>query len=235
MSVNKSFTKIPKKFQPKGMEIIYEDRDIIVIDKSAGLLTIGTDRERDKTAYALLTNYVKKGNPKSPNRIFIVHRLDRDTSGLLVFAKTPKAKNFLQENWAKFSKTYYAVANGLFEQKEGVIKSYLKENKAFRVYSTKDKGSGKLSETQYKVIKENINFSLLEITLLTGRKNQIRVHLSDINNPIVGDKVYGNQNKGANRLALHSAKMICIHPYTKKEISFDIGYPAGFKYFFKVK
>lgn len=232
MSDNKLFTKIPKKFQPHGMEIIFEDRDIIVINKSVGLLTIGTDREREKTAYALLTNYVKKGNSKSPNRIFIVHRLDRDTSGILIFAKTPQAKNFLQENWNQFSKTYYAVVNGVLEQKKGFIKSYLAENKVYRVYSTNDKNIGKLSETQYIVIKENIKFSLLEITLLTGRKNQIRVHLSDINHPIVGDKVYGKPDKIAKRLELHSSKMEFIHPFTKKEMSFDIGYPAAFKYFF---
>ncbi len=233
MSDSKFFVKVPKRFQPKGIEIVYEDRDIIVINKSYGLLTIATDREQDKTAYALLTNYVKKGNPKSRNRIFIVHRLDRDTSGLLVFAKTPVAKNFLQDNWSKFSKTYHAVVYGRMEKNDGVIKSYLIENKAYRVYSTNDKTKGKLSETKYLTIKRNTLYSLLEVKLLTGRKNQIRVHLADIGHPIIGDRVYGRIDKNVKRLALHSSQLSIIHPFSKKKLDFDIGYPLSFTDFFK--
>lgn len=218
-----------KKHQPKGLTILYEDNDIIVVDKINGLLTIGTEKEKEKTAYFLLTDYVKKGTERSKNRIFIVHRLDRDTSGLLVFAKNEKSKRYLQDNWQEFSKKYFAVVHGKLREKEGVITSYLFENKAFRVYSVNDPDKGKFSKTGYKVIKESDNYSLLEIELFTGRKNQIRVHLSENGNPVVGDKVYGNANKGAKRLALHSASLTITHPFTNKQMGFETGIPPYFK------
>jgi len=220
----------PKNFhQLNGLTIIYEDRDIIVINKAAGLLTMGTDREKQKTAHYLLNQYVKKGNERSKNRIYIVHRLDRDTSGLLVFAKSENAKHFLQENWKTFSKKYYAVVHGHPDENEDVITSYLMENKALRVYSTRDKENGKLAKTAYTVINESENFSLLELELLTGRKNQIRVHLYDIGHPVVGDKTYSDDAKEFKRLALHSAYLSIQHPVTKKEMVFTTGLPDYFK------
>jgi len=218
-----------KKHQPKGLTILYEDQDIIVVDKIHGLLTIGTDRERYSTAYYLLTEYVKKGNERSRNRVFIVHRLDRDTSGVLVFAKNEEAKLTMQEQWQDFQKKYYAVVYGLPEPNEGVISSYLMENKAFQVYSVKDAGKGKFSKTGYKVTRSNGRYSLLEIELFTGRKNQIRVHLSEQGHPVVGDKVYGRTEKGIKRLALHSASIKIIHPYTQKEMFFETEVPTYFK------
>lgn len=218
-----------KKHQPKGLTILYEDHDILVVDKINGLLTMGTDREKQKTAHFLLNDYVKKGNQRSPNRVFIVHRLDRDTSGILIFAKSETTKRYLQENWKEFSKTYFTVVYGKLQEKEGIITSYLLENKAFRVYSVKDADKGKFAKTGYKVIKESNKFSLLEINLFTGRKNQIRVHLSEKGHPILGDKVYGNEDKGAKRLALHSASLKITHPVTKKAMSFETGIPPFFK------
>jgi tRNA pseudouridine32 synthase/23S rRNA pseudouridine746 synthase/23S rRNA pseudouridine1911/1915/1917 synthase len=222
------FNVPPKKFQPTGISFIHEDKDIIVVDKINGLLTIGSDTERQKTAYFLLNNYVKKGNAKSKNRIFIVHRLDRDTSGVLVFAKNENAKQFLQENWQNFSKKYYAVVHGIFDEKEGVITSYLTENKAHIMYSTKDHENGKLSTTGYKVIKESSKYSLLEITLFTGRKNQIRVHLAEKGHPIVGDEVYGEKDKSVKRLALHSFLLIISQPFTKEKMTFETEIPPYF-------
>jgi tRNA pseudouridine32 synthase/23S rRNA pseudouridine746 synthase/23S rRNA pseudouridine1911/1915/1917 synthase len=223
------FKKPSKKHQPKGLSILYEDTDIIVVDKIDGLLTVGTDTERQKTAYFLLTDYVKKGNERSKKRIFIVHRLDRDTSGILVFAKNENAKRYLQDNWQDFNKIYYAVVHGTLQEKEGIITSYLTENSIHRMYSVSDPKKGKLSKTGYKVIKEANNFSMLEINLFTGRKNQIRVHLAEKGHPVLGDKIYGNSNKGIKRLMLHAASLSILHPYTKKELHFSTDIPAYFK------
>lgn len=224
-----SFKKPSKKHQPNGLSILYEDRDILVVDKIAGLLTIGTEREKQKTAHFLLNDYVKKGNARLRNRVFIVHRLDRDTSGILLFAKNENAKRYLQDHWKEFSKTYFTVVHGKLKDKEGVVTSYLMENKAFRVYSVNDSDKGKLSKTGYKVMKESDEYSLLEIQLFTGRKNQIRVHLSELGHPVAGDKIYGMADKGMKRLALHSASLTITHPFTHKEMSFTTEIPLYFK------
>jgi len=222
-------TPAQKKHQPNGLTILFEDRDIIVVNKINGLLTVGTDREQDKTAFALLNNYVRKGQARSKNRVYIVHRLDRDTSGVLVFAKTEKAKNYLQDKWAAFSKMYFAVVHGILEKKEDIITSYLLENKAHRMYSVNDPAKGKLSKTGYKVLKESKKFSLLEINLFTGRKNQIRVHFFERGHPVVGDKMYGKEGKGVKRLALHAASITITHPFTEKEMIFETPPPSYFK------
>lgn len=222
----------PKKYQPSGLTILYEDQEIIVADKAPGLLTIGTDREKERTAHFLLNDYVMKGNSRSKNRVFIVHRLDRETSGILVFAKNEQAKNFLQENWKDFGKTYLAIVHGKLKQKQGEISSHLMENKAFRVYSTKETNQGKLARTGFKVLKESTELSLLEIELFTGRKHQIRVHLSEKGHPVLGDKVYGSAEKGPQRLALHSFSLRIIHPFKKKEMTFKTEVPSYFDRFF---
>lgn len=224
----------PKKYQPKGLEIIFEDRDLIIVNKVNGLLTVSTDREKDKTAYALLNNYVRKGNQRSKNRVYIVHRLDRDTSGILVFAKSEKAKRYLQDNWESFDKKYFAVVYGKLREKEGIITSYLLENKAHRMYSTKEPDKGKLSKTGYKVLKESKTFSLLEISLLTGRKNQIRVHLAEKGYPVAGDKMYGKKGGGIKRLALHAASITISHPFNKKTMVFKTEAPLYFKTLMKM-
>lgn len=221
--------KSTSKHQPKGLSILHEDRDIIVVNKSAGLLTVSTDREKEKTAYFHLTDYIKKGNARSKNRIFIVHRLDRDTSGVLVFAKSEKAKRYLQDEWKTFEKTYLAVVHGILLKKEGIITSYLRENNLHRMYSVKDAEKGKLSKTEYNVVKESNKFSLLKINLLTGRKNQIRVHLSEKGHPVAGDKIYGNNDKRINKLALHAASLTISHPFSKKKMTFEAKLPLHFK------
>jgi RluA family pseudouridine synthase len=224
-----SFKKPSAKHQPKGLTIIYEDKHILVVDKAKGVLTIGTEKEKHKTAHALLNDWVKKGNERSKNRVFIVHRLDRETSGIMVFAKNESAKHFLQENWKDFTKKYYAVVTGTLKDKEGKIQSYLNENAAFRVFSVKDPAKGKLAVTAYKVVKETTRYSLLEIVLLTGRKHQIRVHFAEMNHPVAGDKIYGKEEKGTKRLALHSFSLTLRHPVTNKEIIFETELPPFFK------
>ncbi|PIQ49459.1 MAG: RNA pseudouridine synthase [Cytophagales bacterium CG12_big_fil_rev_8_21_14_0_65_40_12] len=230
MSEGQPNSKKPsKKHKPPGLKILHEDRDIIVVDKSEGLLTISNDKIKDKTAHYFLNNYVQKGNPKSRERIFIVHRLDRDTSGVLVFARNENAKAYLQEEWGQFKKKYYAVVLGKPPETEGEITSYLMENAMHRMYSVQDPNKGKFAKTGYKVLKTTGRFSLLEIELFTGRKNQIRVHMADIGCPIVGDKMYGKDPKAKGRLALHAATLTILHPYSKKEMTFETGFPNAFK------
>jgi RluA family pseudouridine synthase len=217
-----------KRHQPGGLDILYEDRDILVVDKPAGLLTVGTANNKTNTAYYKLTDYVRKGNWKSRNRIFIVHRLDQSTSGVLVFAKTEEAKFRLQSQWKDTEKKYVAVVYGQLAKKEDVISSYLAENKVFIVYSTPDTTKGKLARTAYKVLKESRQFSLLEINLLTGRKNQIRVHLADKGHPVVGDRKYGKHKEAFRRLALHSKSISFKHPTTGRQMTFETRMPNYF-------
>lgn len=215
----------------KNIDIIYEDKDIIVINKPSGLLTVATEKEKNKTAYHLVIEYLKKKNKN--NRIFIIHRLDKDTSGIIMFAKNERAKHLYQDNWNDIVKKrcYYAVIDGKMESKEGTIKSYLKEN-GNMVYSVKDR-SGKLAITEYKVLKERKNISLLDINLKTGRKNQIRVHMKENKTPILGDLKYGEKSKLINRLALHAYKLEIVNPVTKKLLTFEINMPNEFKMLFK--
>lgn len=218
-----------KKFEPKGLTILYEDRDILVVDKVAGLLTMSDSRGPCTTAHSLLNDYVRRGNPKSKNRIYIVHRLDRETSGLLVFAKSEEARRYLQDEWQNFQKKYFAVVCGKMAKAEDVITSYLAENSAFKMYSTSDSKNGKLARTGYRVLKEAPNFSLLEVELFTGRKNQIRVHLADKGCPVAGDEKYGDKNKSFKKLTLHSAALTLTHPYSKEKMTFTSLIPAYFE------
>lgn len=215
----------------KNIDIIYEDKDIIVINKPSGLLTVATEKEKNKTAYHLVMEYLKKKNKN--NRIFVIHRLDKDTSGIIMFAKNERAKHLYQDNWNDIVKKrcYYAVIDGKMQNKEGTIKSYLKEN-GNMVYSVKDR-SGKLAITEYKVLKERKNISLLDINLKTGRKNQIRVHMKENKTPILGDLKYGEKSKLINRLALHAYKLELINPVTKKLLIFEASMPNEIKTLFK--
>ncbi|MCZ6632024.1 MAG: RNA pseudouridine synthase [bacterium] len=224
----KKFKSPPKRYQPRGLSILYEDHDILVVDKRSGLLTVSNAKVRENTAYYLLNTYVQKGNQKSRNRIFIVHRLDRDTSGIIVFAKNENAKRFLQEEWQGFKKKYYAVVHGILAKKEGVITSYLAENRVHKMYSVEDPKKGKLAKTGYKVLRESKKYSLLEIDLFTGRKNQIRVHFLEKGCPVAGDKMYGKKEKGIKRLTLHAASITILHPYTKEKMTFETEVPAYF-------
>ena len=225
--------KKTRKRQPGGMTILHEDKDIIVVVKPAGLLTIGTERERTKTAHYLLNDYVRKGNPKSRNRVYVVHRLDKDTSGILIFAKSEQAKKYLQGNWADTEKHYLCIVHGHLPAKEARISSHLVENKAQRVYSTPDPAKGKLSHTDYKVLEESEGFSLIDINLLTGRKHQIRVHFAEKGHPVVGDRKYGNKDRASKRLALHARSISFSHPFNHKPMTFDTGIPDDFARLFR--
>jgi len=216
------------RYLPKGLAILHEDRDILVVDKPAGLLTIATDTEKVRTAYFALTDYVRKGFDRSPNRVFIVHRLDRDTSGVLVFARTIEAKLALQGNWEEAEKRYLAVVHGTLARREGTIESYLAENSAHHVYETSDASLGKFSRTAYRVLREAGGLTLLEVNLLTGRKHQIRVHLASLGHPVVGDTQYGGHKRACERLGLHARFLSFPHPFSGERLTFEAPVPAFF-------
>jgi len=224
-----------KRYEPSrgmlsnGLAILYEDRDILVVDKPPGLLTMGTDADKTRTAYFMLMNYVRKGQVKSRNRIFIVHRLDRETSGVLLFAKSEAAKFRLQEEWPDTHKKYFAVVHGRCAKTSDTIATYLAENRAHVVYSTRNKTLGKLSQTFYRVIEQTAHFALLEVDLLTGRKHQIRVHLADIGHPVVGDKKYGREDRGQTRLALHATSISFKHPFDGQPLTIETPLPPAFR------
>jgi len=190
---------------------------------------MASEREAVRTAYYVMTDYVRKGQAKSRNRVFIVHRLDRETSGVLIFAKDEEAKRRMQENWENTEKRYLAVVHGRTPADEGTITSYLAESETFRVYSTPDATKGKFSQTEYRVLKRTPAFSFLELSLTTGRKNQIRVHCADGGFPIAGDKKYGKEKDVHQRLALHAYRVRFEHPVTRRAITCVAPVPVYFK------
>ena len=209
-------------------DILFEDEHIIVVNKPSGLLTIATEKEKDKTLYHIVREYLVSKNQYA--RVFIVHRLDKDTSGVVVLAKDEKTKNKLQENWNEYVslREYVAVVHGKPKKDEDRIVQKLKETKTNLVYITKDE-DGKEAITNYKVTKSNDDYSMLSINIETGRKNQIRVALSSIGNPIVGDKKYGLKTDKENRLFLHANRLKMYYPEIKKDILFETTTPNEFK------
>ncbi|RJX29825.1 MAG: RluA family pseudouridine synthase [Desulfurivibrio sp.] len=222
--------------QCPGLEIVYEDEDVIVINKPAGLLTIATEKEKIRTAYYKLTAYLRERSGSREQRIFIVHRLDRDTSGLLVFAKNESAQRTLQDNWPAVDKKYAAIVEGVPKEKTGQVASHLREAKSLRVYSVRDSDEeSRYSVTSYEVMKEGSDCALLDIALETGRKNQIRVHMADIGHPVVGDKKYGAKTDPLGRLGLHAYHLAFDHPTMGKRLEFQIKMPGKFSMLFPKK
>lgn len=226
-------TPVKKEEENEKLHIIYEDDDIIAIDKPSGLLSIASDREKGKTAYRYLTDYVRKSNAK--NRIYVVHRIDKDTSGVLIAAKNEKIRDALQKDWNDivYLREYYAVVEGNLSKKKDTIKSWLREASTNLMYSSRKPGDGKLAVTHYEVIKESKDYSLLRVKIDTGRKNQIRVHMRDIGHNIVGDDRYGSCKNPLNRLGLHASSLCFIHPFTHKKIELKTKYPREFDSLFK--
>ncbi|MFN5417020.1 MAG: RluA family pseudouridine synthase [Flavobacteriia bacterium] len=208
-----------------GLKIVFEDEDIIVVNKPAGLLTITTEKEKKRTLYHFLSFHVKMKDPNA--KIFIVHRLDRETSGLLVFAKSEKIKLLLQKNWNDENKEriYVAIVEGRVKETEKTIHSYLKESKALKVHSSQNPTYGQEAITHYKLIEYQKNSSKLEVRLETGRKNQIRVHMQEINHPIFGDKKYGAKTIMPGRIALHAQTLNFNHPRTNERMTFTAKSP----------
>ena len=209
-------------------EVLFEDDNIIVVNKPSGLLTIATNKEKDRTLYHIVREYLVSKDRNA--RVFVVHRLDRDTSGIVVLAKNEKIKNQLQENWNEYVslREYVAVVHGHMKNESDRIVQRLKETRTNLVYVSRD-GEGKEAITNYKVIKENDNYSLVNVSIETGRKNQIRVAFQSLRHPIVGDKKYGDSKDKESRLYLHANRLKMYYPVLKKDILFETANPQEFK------
>ena len=231
-----NFLKGFKEFNHSRLRIVYEDEFVLVVDKGYGLLSVSTDRVKTKTAYRILSDYVKETDPS--NRLFVLHRLDRDTSGLMMFAKKQGIQETMQRSWNEMvlDRRYVAVVEGQLEKEEGEVSSYLCENSAFEVYSTPDESEGgQYALTRYKVLQVNKNFSLVELKLATGRKNQIRVHMKDLGHSIIGDRKYGSRCNPLGRLALHASRLRFVHPITRRDMFFETPIPASFQHLVREK
>ena len=213
---------------PYGLEIIYEDSDIVVIHKPVNLLTVATEGERERTVYACLRAWLKEHNPGS--RIFIVHRLDKFASGILAFAKSERVQSLLKGIFQRhdIQRKYWAIVEGMVAENQGTIKSYLAENWIKRMHSTDDVKRGKFAITHFRVLRRMRGISALEVTLETGRKNQIRVHMSEMGHPIVGDRAYGCTKDPLKRLGLHAFHLSFRHPVTGKSMLFQTAPPPEF-------
>lgn len=210
---------------PPGMQVLFEDDSLIVIEKPANLLSMASAAQRDKTAYAYLTDYVRRGNSRSSERVWIVHRLDRETSGLMVFAKTDAAKHALQAAWHETEKRYLAVVEGHPPAEQGVLTSDLDENGPYKVFSAPPSERTRHAVTRYRVIRRIAARALIELTLETGRRNQIRVHLADAKCPIVGDHKYEARTNPAQRLGLHASSLHFKHPMSGEMLQFESPLP----------
>lgn len=211
------------------LRIIFEDQYLIVVEKKEGLLTVSTGNTDETTAFSILKTHVKKSSPQ--NRIYVVHRLDRETSGVIMFAKTKEVQLILQENWHRIvtRRIYVALVEGQVEKQEDTIVTWLTENeKSLKIHSSETDNGGQQAITHYRCVKSNEDYSLLEIELETGRKNQIRVHMQEIGHPIVGDKKYGAGTSPIGRVGLHARLLAFYHPITTEVVSFETPVPRNF-------
>lgn len=218
----------PRRHLPRGLEILHDDRDIIVVNKKPGLLTMSFHKDQENTAERILTDYIRKGCARSMKRVFLVHRLDRESSGLLIFAKNYPVQQRLKDNWKNTEKLYIAAVHGHLHPKFGMIESYLSEDDDQFVSSVHQLDKGKLAQTQYWVIKETKSLSIVKIKLLTGRKNQIRVHFAEKGHPVAGDTKYGRKDKHFERLALHAKALAFDHPHHSRRMVFNTAIPDFF-------
>ena len=217
-----------ERFHNPKLEIVYEDKYLLVINKKEGLLTNSPTKEQE-TAQSILNQYFIATQKRC--RAHPIHRLDRDTSGLMLFAKDKKVALMFEEDWKNtvYDRRYVAVVSGEMEERDGKVASWLKDNKAFVTYSSKTDNGGKYAETFYEVLISNRRYSLVELRLETGRKNQIRVHMQDIGHPVVGDPKYGNGDNSLGRLCLHAYKLCFRHPVKGTDLEFETPFPAVFE------
>lgn len=216
-------------FRHPRIDLIYEDDDVMVIHKGYGLLSVAAPNKRkEENAFDIMKDYVKLQNPQ--NKLYIVHRLDRDTTGLMMFAKSEEAQEILRHNWNNIilERLYVALLEGYLEQDKGYVKSRLAENSEYVVYSTDNPEEGRLAVTHYEVLTRGNGYTLTQFSLDTGRKNQIRVHASDLGHPIAGDRKYGARHSPINRLALHAQTLRFAHPITRKDMNFTTPIPPAF-------
>ena len=223
-----NFTHPFLSLNSRMVRVMYEDPDLIVIEKQSGLLTVPAGQNRERTAQKIVDDYVFASDGRS--HAFVCHRLDQYTSGILIFAKNSQVQQTLRDAWTTYvvERKYLAICESAPEKEEGEVRSYLAENAAMKVYSTNDPEKGKLSVTRYKVLETNGAYSKVDIQLLTGRKNQIRVHMSDLGCPIAGDKKYGAKTNPCGRLMLHNYVLQFIHPVTRENLRFELPIPKTF-------
>lgn len=223
-----------RKQSYEGIKIVFEDDDIIVINKRSGLLSVGSAKEKRQTAYRIITNHIKQENPTA--RLFVVHRLDREVSGLMVFAKNKNAQMELKGSWSLTSSKnmYLIVTEGTIQKDESTLTNFLTESKALIVYTTDNK-KGKEAISKYSVVKKNEYYTMLEAWMDTERKHQLRVQLQSIGHPILGDKKYGSKENPLNRMAMHLRKIYFIHPLTQEELTFETKVPEDFLKLFRFK
>lgn len=228
MKVQISREKNKHEFHHPMLKIVYEDAYLIVVEKKEGLLSVATDHQKERTAQHILSEYVKRTHRN--NRVFVVHRLDRETSGLMMYAKDEKTQHTLRDNWHDIvvDRRYVSIVMGEMERDQAQIRTWLTDRKLYVSSSNYDDG-GKLSITHYKTIKRANGFSMMELELETGRKNQIRVHMSELGHPVVGDQRYGCEIDPLGRLALHAFKLCFYHPVTGELMEFETPYPASFR------
>lgn len=219
---------IPARHRPRGFTIVHEDHDLLVVDKEPGSLTMSNHEDNRTTVEALLTRYLRKGNARSKHQAWVVHRLDRATSGLLVFAKSYAVQQALKNNWETTRKFYLAAVHGHLEQKCGELASYLAEDDNQFVRTVAHRGLGALARTTYTVIKETPTLSILRVQLVTGRKNQIRVQFADHGHPVAGDPKYGIKDRFKERMALHARTLSFPHPHRKERVTFETPIPEYF-------
>jgi len=225
--------KMSYELKHPKVKIVFEDDYLIVIEKSEGLLAVATDEKKDETtAFSILANYLKKRDPR--NRLFVVHRIDRETSGLIMYAKTKEVQLALQDNWHEniAERVYIAVVEGLVEKDEDTIVSYLRESRAFKIHSSKTDTDGQEAVTRYRVMRKSAHYTMLKVELDTGRKNQIRVHMQEIGHPIIGDKKYGADISPIGRIGLHARVLAFNHPVTKEPLRFETAIPRKFNALF---
>lgn len=230
ISKRKNATQLVSKF----VKLVYEDRYICVVEKNIGILSMATDHHQF-CVKTVLDDYFHKSRQKCTAHV--VHRLDRDTSGLLVYAKTIEAEQILEHNWRDIvtDRRYVALASGRMEQESGTVESWLKDNKAYFTYSSPVDNGGKYAVTHFRTLRANDNYSLVELKLDTGRKNQIRVHLQDLRHPVCGDIKYGDGNDPCGRLCLHAFRLDFYHPITREHMHFETPMPKAFLSVFKEK
>ena len=225
-----NFDRSFQVFSHPRVKLVFEDNDIIVVDKGYGVLSTAAGRPSDDTVYNIVKKYARGFSDKAS--VYVVHRLDRDTSGLMLLTRTKQARDKLISNWNNMviERSYIAVVEGKMEQKEGTVKSFLAENPdTFEMYSTDDRKLGRLAVTHYRVVEQGRHFAMLELKIKTGRKNQIRVHMHDLGNPVSGDRKYGGHPSPINRIALHAATLSIVHPTTGKAVTFTSPVPENFK------
>ncbi|GHT05849.1 pseudouridine synthase [Bacteroidia bacterium] len=229
-------TKATYELKHAKVKIVFEDEFLMVIEKSEGLLAVATDERKDEvTAFSILSGYLKKKDPR--NRLFIVHRIDRETSGLMMFAKSKEIQLSLQDHWHEnvTERVYIAVVEGIPSKEEDTITSYLRESKAFKIHSGYKEEMGKQAITHYRIIRKNEDYAMLKVELETGRKNQIRVHMQEIGHPIIGDKKYGAGPSPIGRIGLHARILAFVHPVTHEGMRFETPIPRKFNALFLKK